>query len=231
LRVAAKVPADFYFKFNPGPNHLSHAEFKDLKKSVIQVACESKCVFLGSILLHAIAKTTGVEEGRRNEINRVAFHFNSFLTRQKTNGLVLVDRFSDKQIDGHLREKFSTGVKGMPYSATIRLGNILGFHYSAIGQSHFSSLIDITIGSLRFAVNAYASAEESKKDTAQMLLSQMSPLFFRDPDRTAVSSLSLNFSPNIIKAPSFRAKYESLKAFFEAAGISTAQSITAQRQY
>ena len=144
---------------------------------------------------------------------------------------MLVDRFSDKQIDAHLREKFAIGLTGMPYAKTMRLGNILGFHYSAVGQSHFSSVIDILMGCLRFAINAYTTADVGKRKTAETLLGQMSPLFYRDPGCDAVPPLGINFDPYVIKVDSFRKKYETLKAFFAFAGIETSQEISAQRRY
>ena len=87
-------------------------------------------------------------------LNRICYHFNCYLSPIHSHGLVLIDRFSDTQIDSHLRKKFSTGLTGMPYGDTLKLQNIVGFHYSAIGQSHFGSLIDIVIGSFRYAVTA-----------------------------------------------------------------------------
>lgn len=231
IRTAAKIPPEFVLKFNPSPEHLKHPEFLECKRAIIQAACEAQCVFLSSIFLHAIAENTGVDQARRFEINRVGFHFNSFLNFKKDKGIVLVDRFSDNQIDGHLREKFSIGLTGMPYSARMRLGNILGFHYSAIGQSHFTSLIDILMGSLRFAINSYTSTDEGRKKTAQTLLTLMSPLFFRYEGQTGVPSLGINFSPSIVKAQKFRDKYNALKAFFEASGIVTSQEISEQRRY
>lgn len=231
IRAEAKIPPAFVLKFNPSPDHLKHPEFLECKRAIIAAACESGCVFLSSIFLHAIAERTGVDTARRFEINRIGFHFNSFLNRVNDTGLVLVDRFSDSQIDAHLREKFSIGLTGMPYSKTIRLNKILGFHYSAIGQSHFPSLIDILMGSLRFAINSYTSTDEGRIRTAHTLLALMSPLFFREPGQTAVPSLGINFDPYVIKSAKFRDQYNALKAFFEAAGIVTSQEISEYRRY
>lgn len=231
IRTDARITPEFLLKFNPGPSHLTHPQFIECKKAVIQAACETQCVFFVTIFLHAIAAKTGAELARRNEINRVAFHFNSFLGMKEDKGIVLVDRFSDKQIDAHLREKFAVGLVGMPYSKTLRLKNILGFHYSAVGQSHFASLIDILMGCLRFSVNSYMSTDDARKKTAQVLLTQMSPLFFRMPGKDGVPSLGINFDPQIVKIKPFRDKYAALKAFFASAGIHATQEITDQRRY
>ena len=139
IRKGSSVPKGFSLKFNPKPSKLSHKEFTAVKQAVIEAAVRNKCIFLASIILHQIA--TSADDARRNEINRVLFHFNSLLNRQDSYGLCLIDRFSDAQIDSHLREKFSIGLRGLPYAGDMRLERIIGFHYSAIGQSHFSSII------------------------------------------------------------------------------------------
>jgi len=89
------------------------------------------------------------------------------LGTHQDHGLVLIDQFTDIQINHHLREKFLLGLKDMPYGLTaMRLARILGFHYAAIGQSHFGSLIDIILGSFRFAVNAHTRNQAEKLTTA-----------------------------------------------------------------
>jgi len=105
IRKKSSVPKEFSLKFNPKPSNMSHKEFTGVKQAVIEAAVRNKCIFLVSIILHQIA--TSADEARRNEINRVLFHFNSLLIRQDSYGLCLIDRFSDAQIDSHLREKFS----------------------------------------------------------------------------------------------------------------------------
>ena len=227
IRQAFRIPADFLVKFNPGPSHLDHPQFIDLKKALIAAACEANCRFLSTIFLHKIGT---MEKARLWEINRLSFHFNSFLSARSSHGLILIDRFSDKQLDPHLREKFQIGLRDMPYSKEMRLGRVMGFHYSAIGQSNFPSLIDILIGSLRFVVDAFSHDSQVEKDTARILLAQMGPLFERCSDGR-VSVLSLNFDPKVIKADAYRTRYQSLKDFFTSCGLEPEQAITDHRQY
>lgn len=229
IRKAYKVPQEYVLKFNPGPQHLSHGEFISLKQEVIQAAVKHDCLFLTSMILHNIA--TSVAEARRNEINRICYHFDCYLHRPKSHGLVLIDRFEDRQIDAHLREKFCTGVTGLPYSKEHRLEHIVGFHYSAIGQSHFGSVVDIVLGSFRFAVNAFTRNAEDKKGSAAILLKLISPLFFREAGDGSVSEISLFFSPKIIKSDKYRQLYSDLAGYLAEHGIVTAQTITNERNY
>jgi len=229
IRNTAKIPKKFSLKFNPKPSNLSHTEFIGLKQSVIEAAARRNCVLFSSLILHNIA--TSPDDARRNEINRVCYHFDCFLSRQKTHGLVLIDRFDDKQIDAHLREKFSIGVTDLPYATEKRLERIVGFHYSTIGQSHFGSLVDIALGSFRFAVNAFTRNETDKLPAARTILALLSSLFFRENSRREVSELSLFFSPKIIKRVSYRKQYEALRQFLTDNNIEAEQQISDVRTY
>ncbi|MHB1117824.1 DUF3800 domain-containing protein [Sideroxydans sp.] len=229
IRRTFKVPQRFVLKFNPGPEHLSHQDFIALKQAIVEAAIAHECIFLASMILHNVA--TSPAEARRNEINRICYHYDCFLSRPQSHGLVLIDRFEDKKIDGHLRDKFTTGITGLPYSKELRLERIVGFHYSAIGQSHFGSIIDIVLGSFRFAVNAFTRHDEEKIESANHLLTILSPLFLREGSDDAVSEISLFFSPKTIKSVKYRNMYSALASFLSDNGIKAAQKITNERTY
>ena len=236
-RAQRKVPADFHLKFNPGPKNLDHGEFIGLKEEILRKAAEHGVRLFAYVVLHDIAKNKGTDEARRNGINTVLYHFDCYLNRKKDQGIVLLDRFNDKgnKIDTHTREKFSIGLVGLPYSKEKRLGNILGVHYSTIGQSQFCSLVDIVVGSLRFAINAHTRNLTDHHATAGALLELLSPLFFRE-DRelegsNKVSELGFQFSPKAISVAKYRAKYEALQTFLAERRVDTQQRITDQAFY
>lgn len=231
VRSRAAVPREYRFKFNPGPENLDHREFIDLKEAVLKLATDNGVTLFAYAVLHDIA--VDPDTARRNGINTVCFHFNSFLNVVKDSGLVLVDQFNDggNQIAAHLRDKFSVGVTGMPYGKELRLSNILGFHYAAVGQSHFASLTDVVLGSLRFALNGFTRDVREQHDTCRTLLALLHPIFHRHASNSPVSEWGFQFSPKIIKAPKFRDQYEQLKVRLEEAGLPTEQPITGERQY
>jgi hypothetical protein len=115
-------------------------------------------------------------------------------------------------------------VTGLPFSKQLRLDRIVGFHYSAIGQSHFNSLIDIVIGSFRFSVNALKT--QKHLETAKKILRILAPLFFRDDPSRDIPEISIFFSPKKIKAARYREQYQSLKDYLAENGIPTIQPIT-----
>lgn len=231
IRLKYKVPREYCLKFNPGPEGLSHAEFIELKQGVLELAAGYNVRLIVYLILHDIA--TNKDLARRNGINQVCYNFDGILNSIEDTGLVLIDRFNDdgNQIDSHLREKFTTGITGLPYTPEKRLTNIVGFHYSAIGQSHFTSVVDIAIGSLRFAINAHTRGNEKLLPTAKKILSLLAPLFWRQNATEPVPEYGLLFSPKVVKVGRLRSKYEGLKHFLDEAGISTYQEITDERRY
>lgn len=231
IRQNLGVPRDYRLKFNPGPANFTHVQFIELKRQVIAAAVATGVGLLAYVVLHNIA--TNPDEARRNGINTVCFHFDCLLNRRNESGLVLIDRFNDagNQIEAHLAEKFSVGLVSMPYAAEIPMRRIVGYHYSAIGQSHFPSLVDVVVGSFRFAINAHTRNLDPLQDSATAILQSLAPLFIRDERTGMVSELGLLFSPKVIRAAGFRARYQALKDFLENAGIQTEQPITAERMY
>lgn len=231
IRKQRRVPVDYRLKFNPGPEGLKHAEFIELKSAIIKSAVEHGAQLIAYAVLHDLARDPDL--ARRNGINTVCYHFHCILQRLDAHGLVLIDRFSDgnNEIEAHLRDKFSIGLTGLPYSSELRLDTIVGFHYSAVGQSHFASLIDIVVGSLRFAINAHTRGKSEHTETAKAILRSLAPMFFRTPGQSMVPELGFQFSPKVVKSDRYRAQYASLKDFLGQAGVEIEQPITNERQY
>lgn len=221
LRGRLGVPREYRLKFNPGPDGFDHAQFIDLKEGVLRLAADYGARLLVYLILHDIA--TNPDEARRNGINTVCWHFDHVL---ETPGLVLIDRFNDagNAVDAHLREKFSVGLVGLPYAAEVRLRNIVGFHYSAIGQSHFPSVVDVVLGSLRFVINAHT---RDGVEDPPALLGLIAPLFWRHDPRGPVPEVGFSFSPKVVRADRYRAQYEALKVYLARGGVETLQRIRA----
>lgn len=231
IRKEFGVDPAFRLKFNPGPKHLDNAGFIALKQKVMEATRAHGAQLILYFILHDIA--TNADEARRNGINVVCYHFDCLLNRFGGPGLVLIDRFNDagNKIEAHLPEKFSIGLKDMPYSKEKRLSNIIGFHYSAVGQSHFPSIVDIVLGSVRFSVNAHTRNVEKNFHTAGALLELIEPMFWRSSAGAAISELSILFSPKAVKVERYRAAYQSLKDFLGKHAVDTEQVITADRMY
>ena len=225
LRTKFKVPRKHRLKFNPCPDGLSHSEFSELKSELVQAAIKYDAALIVYAILHDIATTPN--EARRNGINTVCYHFDCILRRIGACGVVLIDRFTDDKtrIDGHLVDKFMIGLTDMPFSKEMRLERILGFHYSAIGQSHFPSVIDVLLGSHRFALNAFTREDQSRMLTAERIVNLLSPLFIREQGSLNVLDLSFVFSPKTVKVEKYKARYRELIGFLGRNGIALQQRV------
>lgn len=229
LRMVHGYKPNDVLKFNTveRPKHVSPEVHREIKRQVIEAAAKHQVKLFASFLLHNIA--TSPQEARRNEINRIAYHFNCYLGRLGDAGLVLIDTFQDAGLSAHLREKFSVGLVDMPYSKTMRLTNILGFHVATIGTSHFCSVVDIVLGSLRFAVNERNNP--TKAGVANTLLRQIVPLCVVGPYSGKVDEISVFFSPKVIRKQEYLDEYLKLRAFLAAGGIEMQQEPSSERNY
>jgi len=226
LRVAFNVPRDHLLKFNPAPAGMAHADFVALKRAIVELAAGHDCVFIANLVLHGIARDPA--KARRFGVNTVLYHYDCLLGRREDYGIALIDRFCDEQIDQQLRDRFAIGVTDLPHSPELRLERILGFHYSAIGQAHFATLVDIVIGAFRYSVNCFTT--ERHLDSARTILEMLQPLFLGG-EGGRVASVSLQFNPVVVKAEKYKERYESLQEFLKECGIAMSQEITDVRAH
>lgn len=225
IRNDAGLAPDTRLKFNPRPDGLDHQQFIALKQNVIEAAIEHGCKLLAYGVLHNLAGDP--DNARRFGINTVCYHFHCALNRVDRQGLVLIDRFNDgnNEIEGHLKEKMAVGIQLPHRNEATRLSRIVGFHYSAVGQSHFTSLIDILIGSLRYCVNVHTRALDDQRDGALNLLRVLSPVFYRYEGRDTVPDIGFCFSPMNIRAQPFFDRYIALQDFMREGGVDSGQTI------
>jgi hypothetical protein len=216
LRTAYGYQPNDLLKFNvrEKPPQVSPEWHRDIKRRVIEAAASHGAVLFGSFALHQIAKDKA--DARRYGINLVSFHFDCYLNRVNDYGLVLIDRFQDDALSRFLREKLAVGLVGMPYSETLRMERILGWHLASIGSSHFCSVVDIITGALRYAINSRT------EPTASVLLAQLAPLMLRT-STDKVDELSLCFSPKTIKHEKYLEEYTALAEYLGSNGLVCAQ--------
>lgn len=223
IREEYGIDREEKLKFNPGPRQLDHQQFLSLKSDLLNAAIETGCKLLVYNVLHDLVKD--VDLGRRNGINEICLNFSYILKAENTCGMILVDRFNDKgnRIDAHLTEKFSVGLKGLPHSDAYPLDRVVGLHYTAIGQSHIPSLVDIVLGSYRFALNCHCRDKSEHLETSKVILQSLAPLFPMDRDTNFVPRIGVSFSPLEVRVPKFRQKYSDAISFLRRSGINVSQ--------
>lgn len=227
LRTRHGRPGDV-LKFNTRqrPSHITPETHRTIKQEAMELAGRHGVKLFASMVLHDLADNP--DKARRYGINTICFHFNCFLNCQPDVGLVLIDTFNEGDLRHIIREKWAVGLKNMPYSKTLGLTRILGYHIAMIGGSHLCSLTDIILGAFSFAINNRDDGEKAPVVTA--IMNQLGTLFLKDHDGE-VSELSLFFSPKVITAPPYLTRYQRLRDFFQVYGLTPAQRITDQRMH
>ena len=220
LRAKYSFQPENILKFNTRerPKHISAEDHRNIKREVLEAVARYEVKLFSSVIFHNIASSP--DDARRLEINRICYHFDCYLRRKNDFGIVLIDTFQDSQLSKILREKFSVGIKGLPYSPVYRLERILGFHLACIGSSNFCSIVDIVLGSFRYSINS--RFDPQKLPTVRTLLGQLSNLCIKTSNRK-IDELSVFFSPKRIKAHSYLAEYKALHKFLAENGFEAEQ--------
>jgi len=223
IRANRRVPQDYVLKFNPGPDSHNHQDFIALKQDVLGAAAEAGVWLLVYVILHDCVEDRDPDIARRFGINTVLYHFDCLLRLREvdSHGIVLIDRFSDRQLDGQVRDLKNVGIRGLPYTPEHPLERILGIHYSAIGQSPFASITDVAIGSLRFAINAHTGSQPDPRDSRFPMLRQLQPMIPSDVGGR-VHDVGFAMRPREVRSARYRELYESLRLFLAEARIQLA---------
>lgn len=223
LRRRYNIDDTAELKYLPAPDEIT-GNYNDFKKECIELCIRNECKLLTYQILHDIA--THPDEARRNGINEICMNFHYELKNQNEIGIIFVDRFNDRgnQIDAHLRRKFSVGLEGdslltNPYP----LPRVVGLHYTTIGQSHMTSLIDIVLGTYRTALNIVSRQQSDSEHIAKEILEFISPLFRRASD-DCITRIAISFSPKTVWADRYRRKYVDTISFMNSCGYNLTQT-------
>jgi hypothetical protein len=188
------------------PDSVAPQEHTDLKKQVVRLAEVHGVRLFCSLVHHRIARG-GADCARETGINQVAASFNMFLQEEKTYGSMSLDRF-DRQPE-LIRKKFSEGLTFPEHSQM--LNRVVAIQPAILGASHFCSLADVVLGSLRQAVN-----NQSTKLGLE-LVAQLAPLCRRsDGD---VDDRSIVLSPTVVRNPRYQQLYADLREFLRKGGV------------
>lgn len=206
LREKYAISRTEVLKYLPAPEKID-GDYNDFKRELIQTCIDSGCNLLTYQVLHGLAKDP--DQARRNGINEICLNFNYSLEKEETCGIVFVDRFNDKgnEIDAHLRRKFAVGLEGeaLPTSP-FQLDRIVGLHYTIIGQSHMTSVVDIILGTYRTAFNFFARHQDNKYPLAKEIFEFLNPLFQKGKDG-CIPRVAISFSPLNVRIEKYRASY------------------------
>lgn len=203
------APADaLKFDTNSRPPAITPDQHRAAKNAVIEACQEAGTQFLVYMILHDIARKQSQDVRVSYGVNTVLASYHKFLRRKRDVGMVLVDRLPFGKGYAFLREKFTEGSRFPDGSDSMRLSDrMLAFGATSDGASHFSSAVDIVLGSFRFCVNQRGKTEVSKK-----LMEKVAPMIWhrRSGDVAYLRDYGLMLRPQTIRVPHYQQKYDDL---------------------
>jgi hypothetical protein len=194
------------FDTNARPKHLSQEEATKLKTRVIDACAKAGCKFSALIIHHKIAKGENPENKYRWAANHIIGHFNYFLATINDYGVCMLDSLPVRAPYQYLAKLFTHGLD-LPGEKSIRLDRIVATSNTCICASHFSSAVDVVLGTFRYCVNNPSDADKVKT----MLTSVAKLMWYAEKNgHKYVRERGLIVRPKVIKLQSYQKEYDAL---------------------
>ncbi len=209
LRAASGYSPEDSLKFDTHsrPGNVSPETFASIKSEIIKYCIQLDCKMLVYVVLHEIAKNQGLSQTIKWGADHIFQKFNAYLEEKNSVGFAIVDRLSDTAEFKLFTEKFT---KGLIYPDEIRpLKRIKMFASSCDNASHYSSVMDIVLGSFRYCINQpfnQTAAKSMMKDLVELIWADKNGENL-DPFR---KGLTLRPVVDKIKIPEYKKEYELL---------------------
>lgn len=194
------------FETKSRPKQVSVEVATAAKKAVVTAAIDSGCKFIAYVVLHAIAKNQDIQTNIQFGANSVIAKFNTYLTQEKSHGLVATDRLPKGTEFEYLAEKFTKGL-ALQKGEAQELDRVVMFSSTCINASHLSSVMDIVLGTWRYCINQPLNTEAAKD-----MMSQLVKLIWHIPmgENIFAHERGLLFRPKEVNHPPYKAEYDAL---------------------
>lgn len=195
------------FDSHSRPSNVSPEQFAEIKNQIINLCIDLNCKFLVYVVLHKIAENQGLTTTIKWGADHIVGKFNFFLQTNNSAGMVIVDRLSDVSEYSFLTEKFTKGL--IVGDKTIPLNNIKLLSSTCDNASHFSSAMDIVLGSFRYCINQPYNLE-----SARVMIKNITKLIWADKHEQGINpfekGLTLRPKSEGIKVPEYKKEYNDL---------------------
>ncbi len=195
------------FDTNLRPEQVTIEDFVQAKKDVVALCVELGCTFLVYVVLHQIAREQGINKTIVWGANTIISKFNQYLEKHNRRGLVTFDRVEGGDLDfDYLVEKFTRGLI-LPSGSTVHLGRIMGYSLSCTNASHFSSALDIVLGTFRYCIN-----NPTAREATSSMMRNITKIIWARPAGKDIDpfELGLTFRPKTFTVLAYKAAYREL---------------------
>jgi len=189
------------------PNHVSAAQFANVKNAIVEMCIEAECRLVLYIVLHDIADTTGIPTTIKWGADHIFEVFNRYLSENESDGIAFLDRLPATAEYNLLVEKFT---KGNTYKNEVRpLSRIRMFASSCDNASHLNSVADIVIGTFRYCINQPINADAAKRMMKNLvkIIWAVQAGEHLDPYEKGLTLRPVQWT---IKIPAYKAEYTTL---------------------
>lgn len=201
----------FKFQTASRPKQVSIGDFAAAKAEANQALLEHGAIVVAYVVLHQLARNQTIDTITEWALNALLYHFDvDFLGEKNDVGAVCIDRLDPKVAYAHMKDKFANGVT-FQNGTKIKLRRIIHYSMSSDGASHLSSLTDIALGSLRYAVNF--SGGQGKEDVARKVLQPVAAAMWHKvaADGTHnVGGYGFLQYPKTVMIPAYHERYDNL---------------------
>jgi hypothetical protein len=201
----------FKFQTKSRPEQVSIEDFAKAKAEANQAILEHGAVVMIYVVLHHLARNQSIETMTEWALNSLLYHFDSkFLSEKNDVGAVCIDRLDPGQAYVYMKDKFANGVT-FPSGTKVKLRRVIHYSMSSDGASHLSSLTDIALGSVRYAVN-FATGH-GKEEVARKVLQPVAEAMWhklKPNGEHQVGGYGFIQYPQSIKVDAYRERYDAL---------------------
>lgn len=209
LRTRYRITPGWELKFDTAhrPVTLIAENFAAVKNEVLQAARGWNIRFLAYVIHHRVINVRRERERAfRPAMNTLLYNFNAFLTRERTHGLFVVDRFDGGACLDLVKSIFTRGLDLPPRNARRAIDRVCLMSASCVGAGHLMSLLDIVVGAFRFCLNV----PRDRFDVARRLYGMVYPLTLASPTGQT-EEWGLFIRPQEVRAPHLIPEYQALE--------------------
>lgn len=210
----------FKFQTAARPTQVSVADCTAAKAEALAALEKHGALVMMYVVLHELARNQSVSTMTEWALNSLVAHFDKRFLRERGDvGAVCIDRLDPKVGYAYMKRSFSDGVT-LQDDRSVKLDRVIHYSMSCDGASHMSSLTDIALGSMRYAVN-YACGKGNEEAARSIMIPLSRAMWAKHHDGTRqVGGYGFLKYPKEIRSARYQERYDALVATLTDLGVS-----------
>lgn len=196
------------------PKHVEVEQWTSAKSEIIDLALDLDLTMMVNAIHHRIMASKDSQTKAVWALENLTKHFSdSFLADRDSSGAVCIDRMPDNYAFGQIEKMMQAQIDRN--GAKVGIPRIVHYSFTSEGASHFNSIVDICLGTLRFCCTAAFDRKERSTQISREVFPKLYRLLHKDPRTNLANGAGLFFLPIVVHADSIRARYDQLSRFLQ----------------